>query len=442
MKIYIYFIAYTFLLLFLGYFVPREEFMLTFLLFGLCFLFYLCICLDFDFRQFSLKKGLLIALLLRLVLILSIPVLSDDFYRYFFDGQLLKFGLNPFLSTPNEISNSLGFESKPYWDYLYDNMNSPFYFSIYPPIHQFFFFIASLSGENLLFNIILLRIFIIGFDFLNIYLLYRILILAKQPISKIWFYAFNPLIILELTGNLHFEGIVLTGILASIFFWIKNQPILSAFGWSWAIGIKLTPLILGPLFLFSWKKDKALLFFLFSGILIVFFLSPLLISDGIQKLWQSIRLFQSSFEFNGSIYNVVKWVSGFFVGYNPIAYVGPSLNLLAFFAIVFYSSKIEIQNYEKLLIGIVHIYLIYLLFQNVVHPWYIIPAFGVSILTKSKIFLVWTGLVFLSYNAYSNPEVKESALLLCVEYGILFIFIVKEISFKSIRQSHHLIDRN
>lgn len=442
MKIYIYFIAYAFLLFLLGYFVPREEFMLTLLLFGLCFFFYFCICLDFDFRQFSLKKGLLIALLLRLVLILSIPVLSDDFYRYFFDGQLLKFGLNPFLSTPNEISNSLGFGSKPYWDYLYDNMNSPFYFSIYPPIHQFFFFIASLSGENLLFNIILLRIFIIGFDFLNNYLLYRILILAKQPISKIWFYAFNPLIILELTGNLHFEGIVLTGILASIFFWIKKKPVLSAFGLSWAIGIKLTPLILGPLFLFSWKKDKALLFFLFSGILIVFFLSPLLISGGIQKLWQSIRLFQSSFEFNGSIYNVVKWVSGFFVGYNPIAYVGPSLNLLAFFAIVFYSSKIEIQNYEKLLIGIVHIYLIYLLFQNVVHPWYIIPAFGVSILTKSKIFLVWTGLVFLSYNAYSNPEVKESALLLWVEYGILFIFIVKEISFKSIRLSHKLNDRN
>lgn len=428
MKIYIYFIVYSLLLFLLGYWIPREEFFLTSLFFGICFLLYLFICLDFEFRQFSLKRGLLLALLLRLVLILSIPVLSDDFYRYFFDGQLLKFGLNPFLSTPHEISNSLDFGPKPYWDYLYEKMNSPHYYSIYPPLHQLFFFLASVTGENLLINIVFLRSFIIGFDFLNIYLLYRILILVNQPISKIWIYAFNPLIILELTGNLHFEGIVLTGILASIFFWIKKKPLQSAFGWSWAIGIKLTPLMLGPLFLLSWKKDKWIAFLFFSALMIGLIFSPLLIADGIQNFWQSARLFQSSFEFNGSIYNVVKWVSGFFVGYNPIAYVGPSLNLLAFFAIVFYSSKIEIQNSEKLLMGIVHIYLIYLLSQNVVHPWYIIPAFGVSVLTKSKIFLVWTGLVFLSYNAYSDPEVKESVILLFVEYGILLIFILKEIT--------------
>jgi hypothetical protein len=209
----------------------------------------------------------------------------------------------------------------------------------------------------------------------------------------------------------------------------------AALGWSWAIGIKLTPLMLGLLFLFSWKKNKSIPFLFFSALILALLFSPLMISDGIQKFWQSVRLFQSTFEFNGSLYNIVKWISGFVINYNPIAYVGPSLNLVAFLAIVFYSTKIQVQDYEKLLLGIVHIYLIYLLAQNVVHPWYIIPAFGVSILTKSRIFLVWTGLVFLSYNAYSNPEVKESILLLWLEYGILLIFIAKEIFFKSDFQS-------
>ena len=430
MKIYICFGFYALLLLFLGYFIPRQEFLLTFLLFGACFFSYLFICLNTQFRKLSLKRGLMFAFLLRLIILFSFPSLSNDFYRYFFDGQLLKMGLNPFLSTPNEIFNSLGMQGKPYWELLVEKMNSPDYFSIYPPLHQSFFFIASLGGKNLLLNIILLRVSIIAFDFLNMFLFYKILMLINQPISKIWWYAFNPLIILELTGNLHFEGMVLTGILTAIYFWIKHKPGLSALGWSWAIGIKLTPLMLGPLLIGSWKKGKAFPFLFFSGIYISLLLSPLFFSGGIQKFWLSIRLFQSTFEFNGSIYNIVKWLSGFFYSYNPIADVGPALNFVAFVAIVFYSLKIKGADYEKLLIGIVNIYLIYLLFQNVVHPWYIIPAFGVSILTKSKIFLAWTGLIFLSYNAYSNPEVKESVFLLVIEYGVLLIFILKEFRFK------------
>lgn len=430
MKVYTHFSAYALFLVLLGYLIPREEFLLTFFLFGLCTLLYGLICLDPKSRDLSFKEGLLIAFFLRLTLILSIPVLSDDFYRYIFDGQLVKQGLNPYLLTPTKMVNSGMIQLNGYWVFLFEKMNSPDYFSIYPPLHQFFFFLASLGGENLLFNIILLRIFILGFDFLNMYLLSKILKFLNQPISKTWLYAFNPLIILELTGNLHFEGLVLTGVLAAVYFWIKKKPEYSALGWSWAIGIKLTPLMLGPWLVLSWQKRTILPFLGFSALFIGILFAPFFYSNGIQNFWSSIRLFQSTFEFNASVYYIIKWLSGFFINYNPIGYVGPMLNFAAFFAIVFYCAKHKGQDIERLLIGIVHIYLIYLLSQNVVHPWYIIPAFGVSILTKSKVFLVWTGLVFLSYNAYSNPEINENVYLILIEYGVLFIFILKEIQFK------------
>ncbi|MCL6260439.1 hypothetical protein M3O96_15155 [Aquiflexum sp. TKW24L] len=260
-----------------------------------------------------------------------------------------------------------------------------------------------------------------------------------QPISKVWFYAFNPLIILELTGNLHFEGLVLTGILTSIYFFIRNKSGLSSLGWSWAIGIKMTPLMLGLFMVSKWKKDQMLSFFIFSAIFISLSLFPLIFSNGFQKLWQSIRLFQSNFEFNASIYYLIKWCSGFFINYNPIAYVGPTLNIIALIAIIWYSLKVKIYNYEDFCIGIVYVYLIYLLVQNVVHPWYIIPAFGVSLLTKSKIFFVWTGLVFLSYNAYSSENFEENTILLVIEYSLLFIFILKEIFFKSLLSEKYQI---
>jgi alpha-1,6-mannosyltransferase len=427
LKIYLLFLGYVFILFFLGYFIPRHEFLITLVFFGICFLFYFWICLNCRHSDFSILKGLLIAFFFRTILMVSVPSLSDDCYRYFFDGQLLNSGINPYLMTPSEIMNSKGPEVNDFLVLLFSKMNSQDYFSVYPPVHQFFFYIASFGGQSLFYNILILRLVIISFDFLNMYLLYKILFLLDKPISNMWWYAFNPLIILELTGNLHLEGIVLTGILTFIFFWINKKPMLAALGWSWAIGIKLTPLMLGPLFLFSWKKEKSTPFLIFSAILIALLFSPLLISDGSQKIWQSMRLFQSTFEFNGSIYNIVKWFSGFFVDYNPIAYVGPFLNLIAFLAIAFYCIKINVQNYEKLLLGIIHVYLIYLLTQNVVHPWYIIPAFGVSLLTNSKIFLIWTGLVFLSYHAYSNEDYTESAFLIGVEYSILLVVILFEL---------------
>jgi hypothetical protein len=411
----------------LGSFIPRADFSLVFILFFLSFSIYFVICKSSNICDFSIRKGLFFTLLLRASLIFSIPALSDDFYRYLFDGHLLSIGANPFLSTPTVIVNEMNGQVPFFISMLYNNMNSPDYYSIYPPLHQVPFYIASFGGQSLLKNILILRFIIVAFDLLNIFLLSRILSLLNQPISKIWLYAFNPLIILELTGNLHFEGMVLTGILTMIYFFIKKRPGLSALGFSFAVGIKLTPLMIGPLLVLNWKKKKAISFVFFSGLVISTLLAPLFVSDGIQKFWISIRLFQSNFEFNASVYYLIKWFSGFFISYNPIAYVGPILNFAAFLTIVIYSAKNKGKDIEKLLIGIVHIYLIYLLSQIVVHPWYIIPAFGVSVLTNSKVFLAWTGLVFLSYYAYSHPVVKESTILLLVEYGILLIFILKEI---------------
>jgi hypothetical protein len=414
----------------LGYWIPREEFWLTLFFYASCFLSYFLINSNLFEKGFSIRYGMQWALVLRVTLILAIPALSDDFYRYIFDGHLLRMGINPYSMSPSEILPMLGKTSGSYFHFLFDNLNSPNYFSIYPPLHQVFFYLASLGGESLLKNIIILRIFILLFDFLNIYLLQKILILLKKPISGIWLYAFNPLVIIELTGNLHFEGLVLTGILCLVYFWISKRKGLAALGWSFAIGLKLTPLILGPTLLFGSKRNKAFSFFLFSSFFISAFLFPLIFSNGFQKFWQSFRLFQSTFEFNASLYYLTIWISGFFIDYNPIAYVGPTLSFVAFVSIVFFSLVYRVKDNEKLCLGIVYVYLIYLLLQNVVHPWYIIPAFGVSVLTGSRIFWVWTGLVFLSYNTYSNENFDESGVLLIVEYGILFVFIFKEIFFR------------
>lgn len=423
MKITLYLFLYALAIVLLGYFLPRENFAWQLGMYGLAFGMYFLIYRIAKTEGFSIGIGIAMALFLRFLLFGSTPELSDDFYRFVFDGQLLKMGANPYLNLPQEAFGLLGIPSSGYWQSLLDNMNSSQYYSVYPPLHQLFFWLAALPGENLIWNVLVLRVLILMFEGLNIFLLLKILQDWNLPQTRIWLYALNPLVILECTGNLHFEGLVLTGLLLTLYGWGKMKTGISAFGWSWSVGIKLSPLMFGPIWLMAWPRKKLTAFLLFAMIAICIFLAPLAIGDSRDGFWQSVRLYQSSFEFNASLYYLLRKVFSSFLGYNPIGTLGPVLNLLLALGILFFSYFWKIEKKESLAEGMVWILLLYLLFQTVVHPWYLIPAAGLSVLTKNRILLVWSGLVFLSYSAYSNNDFAENPYLLLLEYGGLLAFV-------------------
>ena len=57
--------------------------------------------------------------------------------------------------------------------------------------------------------------------------------------------------------------------------------------------------------------------------------------------------------------------------------------------------------------------------QPVIHPWYLIPGLGLSLMTGKKSFLVWSFAVIFSYQAYGNPNFEESSFYLVLEYALL-----------------------
>lgn len=422
------FVVFTSFFLALGlmaYIFPREDFFANLIAFFMAFVAYLWMVHNAKNGHLSLKIGILIGIIARFLLLFSVPSLSDDFYRFFFDGHLLLGGYNPYQLPPKDWILMHGNEESSYLKSLLDGMNSPGYYSVYPPLHQLFFWIAALSGESLLWNTLLLRLILIGFEGMNFYLLYR---LAKQwnlDEYKVLLYVLNPLVIIELTGNLHFEGMVLTGLLAALFLLEKGKTKSALAAWISAVGIKLSPLMLGFLLLRRFHQLKHLkLFFVWGAVFLFLILGALLLGDAYMNFWQSFRLYQSNFEFNASIYYLIRWISGFFLDYNPIAYVGPFLNGLAFLLILGLSLFHRLNSGKDMANAMVLIYLVYLLLQTVVHPWYIIPAFGISVLTGNRIFLVWTGLVFLSYGAYQGGTVEEKWYLLVFQYVLVFLAFV------------------
>ena len=114
-------------------FIPRNNFIQFFSIFSILFISYY-----FLVKNISLKQGIGLAILLRIIALLSTPELSDDFYRFIWDGTLTVNNINPYLYTPQHAFNT-GLLCGKNFSFLIEKMNSPNYFTVYPPLNQFLF---------------------------------------------------------------------------------------------------------------------------------------------------------------------------------------------------------------------------------------------------------------------------------------------------------------
>ncbi|MDA0719344.1 MAG: mannosyltransferase, partial [Bacteroidetes bacterium] len=137
-------------------------------------------------------------------------------------------------------------------------------------------------------------------------------------------------------------------------------------------------------------------------------------------------LWFTKFEFNASIYYVLRWIGFQWKGYNLIAQIGPALSLITALSIFYLSYRVWTQksNIYQAMMGSI---LIYLLCATTVHPWYWTTVLALSILTQSRIGLLGSMLVFLSYTAYGEELVQESWLWLSLEYLLLFAYLFWEL---------------
>lgn len=409
---------------FLGNLVPRTDFQFTFgiylVLFGSMFLIFLL----------SNEKTpwfwiFLAGILLRFSLFLSIPIWSDDFARFLWDGELLRLNENPYLETPGQWMENHPLETTKLQNDLFGFLNSPDYFSVYPPLNQAVFWLVAKSGLGTILNGVMgLRILMILGEIGVFFMFMKVFKLFETPINKLWLYWINPLIVIEITGNLHFEGLVLLFLLASIFYQGLKKFLLSGAFWGLSVGVKILPLMLIPALIAFPITKKNPLFWIGAGIAIGLSFVPLLIDSSWFNFFQSLKLYQGKFEFNASVYYLLREVGFWIQGYNIIADLTRILSALTLISILYLSWKKKPKTLPELAELWVLIYLIYLILQPVVHPWYLIPGFGLSLLTHKKAFLVWTFTVIFSYQAYGNEVFDENPLFLIAEYVILFLIIL------------------
>lgn len=398
----------------LGYVIPRGDFWQLFAVFSGLFLGMILIKnLVLDSHLSWIFVG---GLVIRLTLLLAIPAWSEDFVRFLWDGELLRMGANPYLLAPVDFQDF----QNPYLAQLLELMNSPNYFSVYPPLNQGLFWIAASVGKmELLDSIIALRILLIVAEIGVFFTLKSLMKGFGKSEGLLILYWLNPLVILELSGNLHFEGLVLLMILGTIYFLWKGSKAVAGFLWGLAIGVKLLPVILFPSLFLHLQIKKSMVFWIGACLAFVLSFVWLLIDNSWVNFFQSLQLYQGKFEFNASVYYLLREVGFWIKGYNTIATLTKLLSGVTLVSILYFSWKRNPKTLPGLVDLWVLIYLIYLILQPVVHPWYIIPAFGLSLLTQKISVLAWTFSVIFSYQAYSNLNFQEQSFYLFIEYGIL-----------------------
>jgi alpha-1,6-mannosyltransferase len=400
--------------------IPRTEFALTFLIFSLLFA-GMGMVFWFSGEKINWKAIFVAGILFRLAVFGFAPQWSDDVYRFLWDGELLEMGENPYLQIPSEWQEENQNPDDAYLKELFQNLNSPDYFSVYPPLNQVIFWIGAKASNGFVWNGFMgLRLFLLLGEIGVFFLLLRLLHTFRKPESLLILYWFNPLVILEITGNFHFEGLVLLFLLASINRMTANKMTLSGGFWGLAIGMKLLPLMLAPSFLFSSQTRKDLAFWSGVSIAVILSFAWLWVDQSYLNFFQSLRLYQGKFEFNASLYYLFREVGFWIKGYNIIETLTKILSLATLIGIVFFSWKRRPNSTLELVDLWVLIYLIYLILQPIVHPWYIIPALGLSLLTNKNAFLIWSFAAIFSYHAYGNTDFRENPIFLFAEYLLVF----------------------
>ncbi len=318
---------------------------------------------------------LLFALAFRLLLLPAPPALSDDVYRYLWEGHLQAEGINPYEHSPQ--SPVLEEYRNPVWA----SVNNKEVSAIYPPFAQmvhalFYLGFGSVSGFKLAF---------LGVEIGLVAAILALLRRSGQPLGRILVYAWNPLVVIETAWNGHHD-VLAVGLLLWALFLLQNRRRGAAMGLlAAAVLSKLYPLVLAPAFL---RGLPARYWGWLAGFLLAMSLPYL---GAGSRLLAGLSLYRDQWRFNGFLHS---WLTG--QGLSQIwveGLLGAGLLILLSVCLVRGICRLR-QLYW--LTGAV------LLFSPTLFPWYLVWIVPFLCFFPNPAWLLLSGLTVLSYEVLND----------------------------------------
>jgi hypothetical protein len=191
-----------------------------------------------------LLLGIVFAALFRLSILFSPPYLSDDIYRYIWDGRVQAAGINPYRYIPADE-----FLVKLRDDKIYPNINRRDYArTMYPPVAEVAFLLITRFSESVTW----MKAVMVGCEAITVWALIQLLVSFGFARQRVLIYAWHPLIVWEFAGSGHIDALAITFIAVAALGHRKRAETLTGFLLACATCVKLFPAILFPAFYRRW----------------------------------------------------------------------------------------------------------------------------------------------------------------------------------------------
>jgi alpha-1,6-mannosyltransferase len=186
------------------------------------------------------------AILLRLGALAAPVYLSDDIYRYIWDGRVQAAGINPYRYIPTDTHLA------PLRDeVVFPNINRNNYApTIYPPVAQMLFLLATRFGET----VPAMKLVLVAVEAIGVGALLFVLRAAGSPRENILLYAWHPLPVWEIAGSGHLEAAVVAFAALALAAALNGRRAWSGAALAAATLVKFFPLVLVPAL---WRPTKS-----------------------------------------------------------------------------------------------------------------------------------------------------------------------------------------
>ena len=185
-----------------------------------------------------------VAVAMRLAILVAPPFLSTDVYRYVWDGRVLGAGINPYRYIPTDPNLAQLRDAE-----IFPQINrSNYAHTIYPPAAEAIFFAVTRVSAT----VIAMKAAMVAFEAFAALLLWRLLVAAGLPATRIIVYAWHPLPVWEFAGSGHIDAAVIVLILLAL--WSRRRFAGGATGVALALGVlvKFYPAVLFPAL---WRRE-------------------------------------------------------------------------------------------------------------------------------------------------------------------------------------------
>lgn len=366
----------------------------------------------------------------RLLLVLTEPTLSDDVYRYLWDGHVLSNGVNPYsyaiaaaeldrLQIPiRDLANNT-------------NLSSP-----YLPTLQLLFAALAVVAPS---EPAVIQLVMVGFDLAAAAVIWKLLAVAGLPTSRVLLYLWHPLVIIESAHGAHFDALMTFLMLAAVLSAVAPavagkrgepsrparhrlaSPVFLALG----VLTRPIPALITPVLWWRWRWGERVLF--------VVVLVGLILPFGFGRsgwglfgeptgagVFGSARVYSTEFRFNAV---VATWLERLLQNVETFTAVTGGL-MAVVLAVVLWLARpgsdsagqrmtVEIRRLLRLMVVPI---VAYVVLTPVFHPWYLVAVIALAVFLtpgSGEPFARWwlvapiaylAATAPLSYLTYQDPE--------------------------------------